>query len=649
VTRGLLVLLFLALAAPRLARADGTEETEYRLKTAGIDAALRTRIHAGIDRAVDRLRAFQGKRGGVGVHVGQTVLVALALRHAGTPSAREGAQKVLDALRAEKSKNASVVASTYEAGITAMLLHADRSLPELRRTIHERLATGPGASGYWGYESAGSRVGNLSTAQYGALGLWASERGGAVPALTPWETHLRALIRYQRPNGSWSYAPGSATGGAVAHSYPTGTLMGYANLVLASRALAEAIAEDDSLLVETTIARARAEAALRRDVQWMLATSNVPTIVGSQALYSLFALEKACVFSGGADVGGVAWYREGAVLLLDNQRKDGGWPEYALRGDGRSAAGRSTPVGTSFGLLFLLRASESYRPTTPRPVDRAPTITGAEAPPEPSDVAPRPPPLVVARKVLAALEASLGQKTLPSTRSVLDGFRFLRRAYPTFRTNAGFVSAEHDAWCRQAEGLLLHAVDGFTGASVWQRPARVAVALDALDTLGIVHPRVGPSLMKRVTSLEQNAAFPEALRFAWYGAATEALRRLVPPGLDVWLSTRAVSVDRDDHELSLAALVALGGRAEAMTGAERYTVARGLASTLTPLAQRGRLLRREPQELLETFRVTLQRLAEAGGATDFPKTDPQLLRLHPNEVLEWWQRHKQPSDGVWAD
>jgi hypothetical protein len=104
------ILLLAALAAVAVAAHAGTaradhEETERRLKTAGIDPALREKIHGAIDRAVAFLLAHQTPEGrfhGPDVapawQVGATTLCALALRHAGTPPARAGAAKSLERL-----------------------------------------------------------------------------------------------------------------------------------------------------------------------------------------------------------------------------------------------------------------------------------------------------------------------------------------------------------------------------------------------------------------------------------------------------------------------------------------------------------------------------------------------------------------------
>src|SRR5262245_29583695 len=89
----------LASIAPSTSRAD-YEETEQRLKTAGIEPALRDHIHAAIDRGVAFLLSRQDPDGswprreeGTYEQTGIAALCTLALRHAGTAPAQAGVTK----------------------------------------------------------------------------------------------------------------------------------------------------------------------------------------------------------------------------------------------------------------------------------------------------------------------------------------------------------------------------------------------------------------------------------------------------------------------------------------------------------------------------------------------------------------------------
>ncbi len=652
----LLAPLLVCLTAPTRAAADDFGETEHRLKTAGIEPDLRKRIHAGIARAVAWLRAKQNPRkGSFSRDIGHTVLAALALRHAATPAALEGSAAALVWLR--KYAEGHLQSRTYEGGIAAMLLDANKSDDALGRKIHKQLAIGPGKSGWWGYSPSGTHGrANLSTAQFGALGLWATERRGAPLARAAWLRHLSGTMREQLADGSWTYAPlGGGQQNARYGGYATGTFMGYAGIVLASNALKDDMPEDEDFLARLAIVSARAEGALRRDVQAVLGSPGTALTMSTNLFYRIYALEKACVFAGHTDVGGVDWYREGANILLRGQLRDGGWGVTSLGGATVRRPGtprvtvRSNTIQTAFGLLFLLRASESYRPLTPRPVDRKPvtTPTGDE-PPEPEDLPPPPPRLSIANKILDRLEAHLGAPGVPRLAPYLSAFRFIRRTYPRARTKDGFLSPEHDAWCRRADALLLRAVTHFTAAPGSARGP--AVSLEALKTLAVSHPRVGLLLMRRVATMRHDRSFSRHLHSAWYAAAFEALRRLAPAGIDAWLAGRMVTPDLKQAVRSRAALVTLGGRAFFMTGAQRHATARNLLAGLRPLFIRGAITDPGLKRMVRALAFTLQRLATPAAEQGLALNHHAGLATHDAQaIMRWWQAWRAPTASIWQD
>ncbi len=384
-------LLVLAYAAPVSADYD---ETERRLKAVGVDEALRKRIHAAIDRAVVFLVDSQGKRGSWMPHragmrswrTGVTALCALALRHAGTPATREPVKKALRYLMGPDGKgHKRVLSGVYTGGITVMLLMADRSHPDVVREVTRRMAECQRKhSGWWGYTlypngaSAQSTVqtdiSNLSTSQFGALGLWAGARTGAAVSPAVWRRVLEGMIRAQTPKGSWNYFPRPKD---LAGRYATGVFMGIANLVLAEQALKPVLAADRELAKKTMAARLRAMRVLRREGRAFLESFEPGvTAAHTSGYYTLYALEKACLFLGIENLGDVPWYRSGALTLLDRQNADGSW---SPGGKERRASvkARRDYVATAFALLFLLRSSEVYRPITPSPVDgKRPVVTG---------------------------------------------------------------------------------------------------------------------------------------------------------------------------------------------------------------------------------------------------------------------------------
>jgi hypothetical protein len=375
-------------AAP--ARAD-VDETERRLKSAGIDDALRARIHQAIARGVAFLRARQQPNGSVaGVVVrgvvppwatprpGETALAALALAHADTPEALEASAKaesyLLDDLEGvpdvgfRSSVRDVVESQTYETSIAALLLSTRRRRPEVLERLAASLARRQGPSGWWGYR-AGDGFPNLSTTQFAALGLWAAQRRGGKVPVEVWRLLAKSHLRTQSKSGTWGYQPKRAARDDLGLLvYPQGTFMGLANLRIASDALAEEMKADKAFARRVRAGLDLAEAALARDgadfVRAFEEKRITSVALGGWSYYALYALEKACLFSRVEEVEGVRWYERGARALVATQEADGSWPAFADRfEDPRlvSTAIENDVVRTSFALLFLLRSSSTYR------------------------------------------------------------------------------------------------------------------------------------------------------------------------------------------------------------------------------------------------------------------------------------------------
>ena len=414
VRRALPLLLLAAVAAgavmPAVVRAD-YEETERRLKAVGVDDDLRAGVHRAIDRAVAWFAVRQISdgswldpgtwAGGWGTRTALTTISALAVRHAGTPAAREVAGKAVRFLFERREARDEAVNFVYTAGLASMLLLADASYPKVHGVIATGLATAQDARTGWfgyvghaeGYASPSVRdLVQLSTTQFAALGLWAAARHGIETPRDVWVRHARGLIAAQTKDGSWAYVPNPKLAG-----YSTGTFMGLANLLLCERQLGDLSADPD-LAKHLLAAKMLALAALRRDVPRILASvqegQGAWSYEGERwSYYGLYALEKACIFAGIERIGDRGWYEEGARGLLALQEKDGGWGIGSYRSVGTRYPARSDVLSTAFALLFLLRASEVYRPETPSPVDVPKTrvVTGAgSGSPSPESPAPSP-------------------------------------------------------------------------------------------------------------------------------------------------------------------------------------------------------------------------------------------------------------------
>lgn len=377
----LLPLVLLLALLPSAASAD-VEETEYRLKAIGIDDEDRARIHEAIERGSTWLLKYQKKDGGwhgsigppmdadsnerAGSDPGMTALAALALRHVGTPAAKNGVRRARIYLFDTVGNRNEILRKTYHAGLAAMLIMADGDQDGLAKDLARRLSQSVTTYGWWGYSTSSRGAGppvNISTAQFGALGLWAAARAGARVPNYAYQRLAEGHVKLQDDAGGWRYNSTDHTLPRY-HSYPQGTFMGLANLILG----AEGLGSDVKPALERKIEAARKAgmAALVRDGTLFLENFSESTQPHRAPFtcpyYSIYALEKACLFAGVEKLGDMPWYLTGARALLALQKEDGSWQ--TLRD--------STTMNTSFALLFLLRASAVYRPVTPRPVDSKP-------------------------------------------------------------------------------------------------------------------------------------------------------------------------------------------------------------------------------------------------------------------------------------
>lgn len=409
---GVALLLASVCAASSPARAD-YDETERRLKAVGVDDALRKKIHDSIDRGVKFLIARQQMDGGFAEHgsstwgprghrgVGVTLLCALALRHSGLPGS--GAP-VANAIRYALSKHPvgepTSDSGVYEAGLALMLLAADPGHADVASRIAAYLALAQAKCGWWNYNKSGpghilirsDPVTNISTSQFAALGLWAAKRMELPVSAEVWMRHAQALCEEQMAPGLWAYWHSSykREPTCIGSAYPQGTYMAVANLVLAREGMRGASVPDDLLKrIDRAIEDGRvslhllAPETLDHPNGDLPPGLNMPSGPGIGAYYTLYALEKACLFLGVEEIERkgrgrkIPWYATGAKWLLSVQAKDGGWPPGGFGGD----AVVSSEVETAFALLFLLRSPSVFHPTTPTEVDAKPR--GETTPTEP--------------------------------------------------------------------------------------------------------------------------------------------------------------------------------------------------------------------------------------------------------------------------
>lgn len=568
-------MVLVAWAAP--ARAD-YEETEQRLKAAGVSDELRKRVHAAIDGAVEFLLRRQLENGSWPTpkvdHLhppeAATVYAALALRHAGTPAARRGAKAALRWLIPKDGEGRwRLHHDIYIAGPMVMLLCADKSHAEVGRRIAGWIAKGQDErTGWWGYYTgykgrqemvARGDLANLSTTQFAGLGLWAGDRIGARTPFLTWREHLRALCRYQLPTGSWSYAPRYVEGKVAARTidgYPNGTFMGAANFMLALSAVGDRLRIEPELKERVAITRTRALQALHRDGRAVLGSlRGNPFGKGwsytGWSYYGLYALEKAALFWNLKELGGVPWYQTGAEVLLDIQNEDGGWGRARVPTSRTRWVAKSDTISSCFALLFLLRSSRTYHPTTPRDVDakkgpatgKGPSKPEAKPPPRIPAPAPKPLPVEVADELIEKLERALRRRGTDKD-EIVRMLRELGKAWPR---------VQDEDWRARASKLLVSALVTVQVVRASELNYREDVNVEAAKLLAQFQPPVSKEV-RRALPLKTRDYRPSE-RF--WDAAFSVVVVLRDRQSFVWLTEEVLSADPRFLGRTRAALRAL--------------------------------------------------------------------------------------------
>lgn len=451
--------LCLLLALPqRGVSAGDVPEFERRLIAIGVDAALRAEIMEAIRRGAGFLVGRQAGDGSfaerwevpVGMFPpnaspaydseGVTGLCGLALLHCDTPDSRVAATRAIAWLVSNPDRVESLLQRTYDAGLVSLLLPPTAPFVDLRHRLAGALAVGVDqGSGNWGYslprnpdryatKGAPFVVSgpNLSTSQFGALGLWELDRERVGPPLRAWVRHAEMLLSEQGRNGSWMYSQKVGSDSAdcdIQIDYFNGTFIGISNLHLARAALFSVANGRDRMMERIDAAITAAQIPLRRDVLALLqapmrgtaafskgsllvekasiANAARPAQPGIGAYYRLFSLAKACIFSrvetfeaghlggeakgpgrvtsptpggararpsaSGAPSGSAA---PGAAETVAWYRAGARWILDRQRSDGGWSPNPSGTLGDSaseidsaFALLFLLRVADRYSPT----------------------------------------------------------------------------------------------------------------------------------------------------------------------------------------------------------------------------------------------------------------------------------------------
>ncbi len=247
---------------------------------------------------------------------------------------------------------------------------------------------------------------DLSNTQYVLLALWAGSRCGYDISVEKLEHIARRLIAWQdkdgakvermpdpepeakpkAPTGTHGYAPQEpkppskpryhdrARGFryALVHPFSTGsmTVAGLSSLAIVKAMLMERKGLKPAL-------KKALDQGMWDAIAWLQQRYSVHENPGEGSTwhyYYLYGLERACVIAGKRYIGANDWYREGASLLIGDQKPDGRW---APGGQASRFPGfeiyKTDLLDTCFALLFLKRAT--VKPKGPVLDDPGPVTT----------------------------------------------------------------------------------------------------------------------------------------------------------------------------------------------------------------------------------------------------------------------------------
>jgi hypothetical protein len=276
---------------------------------------------------------------------GASALAMLALLTAGEPVNEEKVRAGLAHLRTVKPE------ATYTVALQTMVF-AMAGQPEDLKLIQRNvdwLANARTAKG-WGYSAKSG--GDNSNTQYALLGIHEGLRAGATVDKAVLEEIRDLFIRTQDDIGAWGYEP-------VKGSPPrmTMTIAGLCNLLITGMDLAAGkqklnkdgsadncgeYAENKPVAAALRVITTQLDAGLNRE--------SFHRVLAPHPLYGIYGLERAGRLTGQRYFGEHDWYREGCLLLLALQHKEGHWDDPA-----NAAFGGDPVVGTSFALLFLAK------------------------------------------------------------------------------------------------------------------------------------------------------------------------------------------------------------------------------------------------------------------------------------------------------
>ncbi len=355
-------------AAVQLPTPTAADRTEWQQRAAALtDEQVKHAMRRGIDFLLAHRNGNNWESGTEwrlnGERGGETALVLYALLHAGEslsddPEYSEKLSYHGNTLAPSAAYLCAIdPQETYVAALMASALALIPPDPENKtqnspqaamQRAYRYLLSAMGPSGGYSYlpasKSRAARrgedrgtlwAGDLSNAQYGALGMWAAADAGLSPPLEYWQTTNRFWRLQQSSSGSWGYYAamnGPTQLEQIDRDRDSMGVAGIATLFIAQefldRTLRQAPREDD---------------AMNLGLGWLDANFHAD----ARDFYYLYGVERVGLASGRRFFGGVDWYRAAASFALARQGADGSW-------DG--GFNGATPITTTaYALLFLSR------------------------------------------------------------------------------------------------------------------------------------------------------------------------------------------------------------------------------------------------------------------------------------------------------
>nr|MBC8327831.1 hypothetical protein [Planctomycetota bacterium] len=268
---------------------------------------------------------------------GVTALCAYTLMKSGLPPDHPAVQRALAHLRTQ------FPTMTYSAGSLLMALEAvyDPENQDWAAEVAEQLADWMKTGGLYGYPGGNA---DLSNALFAALGFRAAERLGVNVPDKIWRKLVEGALDCSAPDGGFSYGAGGAVGSGSM------TSAGITILEFAREAAGRKLGGELSRRME----KATGTGLAWLGEHWNLG-QNPPGRLWR--FYHFYGLERVGSLLGIEEIGGHAWYQEGAAALLASQTREGTWHEGYFAGTGARVRAEYEELNTCMSILFLRRAT----------------------------------------------------------------------------------------------------------------------------------------------------------------------------------------------------------------------------------------------------------------------------------------------------